>query len=89
MVPVLAIAASTTGVMLALAPLLQLRLILTRRHSDDVSIAFLLVVVLGVSMWSAYGLAKDDMFLFLPNLLGAITNLATVLVAWHFRSKNH
>ena len=69
----------------AVAPLLQLRLILLRGNSDEVSIGFLLVVTLGVGMWAAYGFAKGDLFLAVPNLTAVLCAGATALVAWRFR----
>ena len=69
----------------AVAPLLQLRLMLIRGHSDEVSIGFLLVVTLGVGMWAAYGFAKGDLFLALPNATAVACAAATALVAWRLR----
>lgn len=71
---------------MALAPLLQLRLILQRKHSDDVSVGFLAVIVVGVLMWALYGLARKDAFLFIPNLVSVFTNGATAILALKFRS---
>ena len=86
MVQILAIAASVTGMAVALAPLLQLKLIIQRKHSDDVSIGFLLIIVFGVAMWSAYGFAQGDLFLGIPNAVSVTTNGGTALAAWYFRA---
>lgn len=86
MVQALGIGASLTGMAMALAPLLQMRLILGRKHSDDVSVGFLGVIVAGVLMWAIYGLAKQDLFLIIPNTVAVFTNGATALCALKFRS---
>lgn len=87
MVHTLGVIASITGMAVALSPLLQLRLILIRKHSDDVSIGFLCVIVVGVAMWSAYGFAQGDLFLAIPNAVSTLCNAGAVLVAWHYRGK--
>jgi MtN3 and saliva related transmembrane protein len=75
------IQASVMGVAMALAPLLQVRRIVARRHAGDVSQAFIWIIVVGAGAWAAYGLVKPDWYVAVPNLLGVVTNLATVLLA--------
>jgi uncharacterized protein with PQ loop repeat len=77
--------ASAMGVGMALAPLLQARRILARGRAGDVSQTFLWVIVVGASAWTAYGLAKPDWFVAVPNLLGVATNLATVMLVRRYR----
>ena len=77
--------ASAMGVGMALAPLLQARRVLARGRAGDVSEAFLWVIVVGASAWAAYGLAKPDWFVAVPNLLGVATNLTTVIVVRRYR----
>ena len=83
----LGIMAAITGMAVAVAPLLQLRLMLARHHSDDVSVGFLLVVTVGVFMWSAYGFALGDMFLALPNAVSFLCNGLTAIMAWRLGGK--
>lgn len=84
--PVLAVAAATGGVFMALAPLLQLRRIRERGHADDVSIPFLLIIAAGAAVWLAYGFALPNVALILPNVVAVFTNLATAAAAARFRS---
>jgi uncharacterized protein with PQ loop repeat len=83
---VLAVAAGTGGVVMGLAPLLQLRRIRERGHADDVSITFLLIIAAGAAVWMAYGFALPNLALILPNVVAVATNLATALTAARFRS---
>ncbi len=72
------------GIGMALAPLLQVRRILVRRHAGDISQMFMWVIVVGAACWTAYGLVKPDWYLAVPNLVAVFTNLGTVLLARHF-----
>jgi MtN3 and saliva related transmembrane protein len=77
--------ASSMGVVMSLAPLFQVRRVLERRSSDDVSIAFPVVIAIGAAAWCAYGVADADVYLIVPNVVGVITNTATVLVVHRYR----
>jgi uncharacterized protein with PQ loop repeat len=79
--------AGVMGVGMALAPLLQAQRILARGKAGDVSQPFLWVIVAGASAWAAYGLAKPDWFVAVPNLLGVVTNLTTVMLVRRYRHR--
>jgi MtN3 and saliva related transmembrane protein len=79
--------ASSMGVLMALAPLLQMKRVFARRHSDDVSEPMLLVIGVGATAWLAYGVALGDYFLVVPNAIAVITNLATLAVVRRFHSR--
>ena len=77
--------ASFMGVLMSLSPLFQIRRVLERRHSDDVSIAMPIVIAAGAAAWIAYGVAADDIYLIIPNVVGVITNVTSVLVVHRYR----
>ena len=79
--------ASFMGVLMSLAPLFQVRRILERRTADDVSIAFLGVIAAGSSAWCAYGISTGDPYLIIPNSLGVITNVGTLLVVRRYQRR--
>lgn len=54
-ITVLALAAATWGVVMALAPLIQLRRMLRRGSSDDVSLGYLVLLLPGFACGSATG----------------------------------
>ena len=82
---VLAVAAASWAVLMALAPLLQIRAIVARRSSRGVSIGYFVVLLVGFALWVAYGVARNDVALVVPNSLACLTGLATILVALRFR----
>jgi uncharacterized protein with PQ loop repeat len=77
--------ASVMGVFMSLAPLFQVRRVLERERADDVSQAFLIVIAVGASCWCAYGISTGDPYLIIPNSLGVITNVATLLVVRRYQ----
>jgi uncharacterized protein with PQ loop repeat len=79
--------ASFMGVLMSLAPIFQIRRVLERQHSDDVSIAMPVVIALGAATWIAYGIAADDIYLIVPNVVGVIVNLTSVLVVHRYRRR--
>ncbi len=85
MITTLAVAAATWGVVMALAPLLQLRRMLRRRSSDDVSIGYLLLLLPGFCLWVSYGIASGDTALVIPNTVAAIIGGVTIAVAARLR----
>ena len=84
---VFGILASVMGVAMSLAPLFQVRRVLERQQADDVSQAFLIVIAVGASCWCAYGISTGDPYL-IPNSLGVITNLGTLLVVRRYQTRS-
>ena len=78
--------ASVMGVAMSLAPLFQVRRVLERGQADDVSQAFLVVIAVGASCWCAYGISTGNPYLIIPNTVGVITNVATLVVVRRYQS---
>ena len=78
--------AASWGVLMALSPILQIRRILAYRSSREVSIGYLTVIVIGFTLWIAYGVALENLALIVPNFLALIVGLATIAIAFRFRS---
>jgi uncharacterized protein with PQ loop repeat len=53
--------------------------------SRDVSIGYLLVIVIGFAFWIAYGIAIRNPALVVPNTLAFIVGVATIAVALYLR----
>ncbi len=86
MTDALAVVAASWGVMMALSPILQLRRILERRSSADVSIAYLGVLQVGFTVWVAYGLALGNFAIVVPNSVAFLVGAATIAIALRFRN---
>lgn len=85
-ITVIASAAATWGVVMALAPLLQLRRMLRRRSSADVSIGYLVLLLPGFCLWVSYGIASGAPALVVPNIAAAMIGGVTLAVALRLRN---
>lgn len=86
MTDTLAILAATWGVLMAFSPILQIRRMLVRRSSEDISIAYFAVLLVGFGLWIAYGIALRNVALIVPNLVALVVGLVTIGVALRYRS---
>jgi uncharacterized protein with PQ loop repeat len=71
---------------MAAAPLLQIRTMVRRRSSADVSVGYLSVLLVGFLLWVAYGISLPNLALVVSNTAAFIANVATIVVAMRFRS---
>lgn len=62
----LGVVAASWGVVMALSPTLQIRRILRRRSSADVSVGYLSILVVGFLLWMGYGAALGNPILITP-----------------------
>jgi MtN3 and saliva related transmembrane protein len=88
MVDTLALLAATWGVLMATAPILQIRRMLVRRSSADVSIAYLAVLEIGFVLWVAYGLSAGNPTLIVPNATALVVGTMLILVAWRYKGSS-
>ncbi len=85
MTDALGVTAATWGVLMALSPLLQIRRILERRSSADVSIAYLIVLQIGFALWVVYGWSLGNPAIVVPNSVAFAVGTATILIAMRYR----
>jgi uncharacterized protein with PQ loop repeat len=85
MAEALAPVAAGYGVLMAISPLLQIRRMLQRRSSADVSVAYLAVIELGFGLWVVYGIAIPNWALIVANSVAFTVGLLTILVALRLR----
>lgn len=84
-VPVLAVAASSWGVLMGVAPVLQIRRMLREHSSRDVSLGYFLILLAGFVLWISYGIAAGSMALVIPNAVALLVGIALVTVAVRLR----
>ena len=85
MLTVLAAAAATWGVAMAVSPLLQIRSIRRHRSSRGVSVAYQQVLLVGFLLWLSYGIALGNAALIVPNTVATIVCVATIIVSLRYR----
>jgi MtN3 and saliva related transmembrane protein len=82
---ILAWAAATWGVAMAASPILQIRRILKRRSSHDVSLGAFAVLIVGFVLWIAYGVSLRNAALIIPNSVALAVGITAVAVVVRFR----
>ncbi len=53
----------------------QIKKALKTKDTDDVSIRFLIVLIVGLSLWVVYGIGRADMIIVIGNSIGASLNI--------------
>ena len=86
MLSTIEVVATTYGVFMSLAPLLQARKIRQRRSSSDVSILYLVVLVVGVALYLTYGVSIANRFLIITCTVSIIATTTTLLIALAYRN---
>jgi MtN3 and saliva related transmembrane protein len=82
---VLGVVTAGWAVVMALAPVLQIRRILHRRSSRDVSVGYLAVLLVGFGLWISYGAVIGNLVLVVPNTLAFLTGVIVIGVTLRFR----
>jgi MtN3 and saliva related transmembrane protein len=81
----LGVVAATWGVIMALSPVMQIRRMIRLRSSRDVSIGYLVIIVIGFSIWITYGIAIENAALIVSNSVAFLVGATTVAIALYFR----
>jgi uncharacterized protein with PQ loop repeat len=81
----LAVVASSWGVLMAVSPALQIRNMVAHRSSHGISIGYLAVLLVGFALWLGYGIALANLALILPNTIAFLVGATTIGVAVHYR----
>lgn len=74
---------------MSLAPFLQVRRMLQRHSSDDVSITYLIVLAVGFSLYFGYGLSIANRLLLITNAVSIVATAVTLAIAVRLRSPPH
>jgi MtN3 and saliva related transmembrane protein len=82
---VLAVVAAGWGVLMAVSPAFQIRRILQRQSSEDVSIPYLVIITVGFTVWVAYGVVIGRPALVIPNAVAFVVGVVTIAVVVRHR----
>lgn len=86
MADVLAVAATTWGVLMGVSPLLQIRRMRATRSSADLSLGYLAILIVGFGLWLSYGVSIGNPALVISNTASLTFGLLTVVIAVRLRS---
>ena len=82
----LGVLAASWGVLMAISPTLQIRRMLARRSSADVSLTYLSVLQIGFLLWVMYGWALGNLAIMIPNSVALVIGAATIVIAVRYRN---
>jgi len=82
----LGVLAASWGVLMAVSPTLQIRRMLARRSSADVSLTYLSVLQIGFLLWVLYGWALGNPAIMIPNSVALVIGAATIAIAARYRN---
>jgi len=84
-VSVLAVTASSWGVLMGISPVLQIRRMLRERSSREVSLGYYVILLAGFLLWISYGIAAQNLVLVIPNTIALLVGFTLVVVALRLR----
>jgi uncharacterized protein with PQ loop repeat len=76
---------SVWGVAMAVSPAMQIRQMLQTGTSEDVSIGYFGILVVGFMLWVAYGMSIDSKVLWGCNIVATVFGVATIVIALRLR----
>jgi MtN3 and saliva related transmembrane protein len=85
MADILAVLATSYGILMAISPVLQIRRMRATGSSADVSIGYLAVLQPGFILWLSYGLAIGNPALVISNSAALVFGMLTMLLAIRLR----
>ncbi len=69
-----------------MAALPQLVKIFKEKSAENISLLWIVILVLGLSGWIYYGFLKKDLILLISNSLGVMINLTIAVLAIRYKS---
>jgi MtN3 and saliva related transmembrane protein len=73
------------GVLTGVSLLPQLIKLIRKKKSDDLSFAFLGVLLLGLALWIWYGFLKDDLPIIITNSFSLIVNMLMIVLGLRYK----
>lgn len=66
-------------------PSLQIRRMVREKSSRDVSIGYFAIIAFGSLLWASYGVSLGNLAIVIPNVVGFLVTVVTILVASRLR----
>jgi MtN3 and saliva related transmembrane protein len=86
---ILAVVTTMWGLVMALAPLLQIRVIIRDRDASGTSPAWICILLIGFVLWLAYGLIQRALPLIIANSVSALVGGALLVTISFYRRRGN
>jgi MtN3 and saliva related transmembrane protein len=77
------------GICTAVSLLPQLVKLIKTKKAEDLSLFYLVILLVGLSLWIWYGVLRDDMPIILTNSFSLLLNIVIIIIGIKFKRKNH
>lgn len=84
-VPITKIVGITAGVFTGASMVPQLVKIIQEKKASQVSVLMLIVLIVGLSLWTWYGFIKEDWPIIITNLFSLAINLTMIFLRYKYR----
>ena len=68
------------GILTSISLLPQVIKILKEKEAEDVSLVMLIILILGLSLWIAYGILRSDIPIIATNCFSILLNLTLIIL---------
>ena len=75
------------GILTSVSMLPQLIKIINEKKAENVSVWMLLILLLGLALWTVYGLMKKDWPIIVTNAFSVLLNLTLVFFRYKYRDR--
>lgn len=80
----LSVVTTCWGLLMALAPLLQIRIVVRDRDASGISRGWLVILVIGFVLWLVYGVVNVVVPIIVTNIVAVTVTAALLAVVWRF-----
>jgi len=76
------------GALTSASLLPQLFKIHKQKKAEDISIAYLITLLSGLSLWIVYGILRKDIPVIATNIFSVLVNLSTIILSLKYKSND-
>jgi MtN3 and saliva related transmembrane protein len=76
------------GVCTAISLLPQIVKVIRDKKTEDISIFYLLVLLVGLGLWTYYGFLKDDLPIIATNMFSMVLNITMIGLGLYYKRSN-
>jgi MtN3 and saliva related transmembrane protein len=76
------------GICTAISLLPQIVKVIKQKKSEDISLFYLVVLLIGLGLWTYYGILKDDVPIIATNSFSIILNLTMIGLGIYYKRRN-
>lgn len=76
------------GICTAISLLPQIIKVIREKKTEDISIFYLLVLLLGLGLWTYYGFLKDDLPIIVTNMFSMLLNITMIGLGLYYKKKS-